>query len=56
MSELTLDSLWGAFKTASDLYDRALEEGDKSMMRMWSAEMTRIVSIIEERNKNAGSD
>lgn len=49
MSEFTLDSLWSAFKTASDLYDRALEEGDKSMMRMWSAEMTRITNLIDER-------
>ena len=56
MSELTLDSLWGAYKIASDLYDKALNEGNQFMMRKWSNEMTRIVDTIDERNQRAGSD
>lgn len=50
MSELTLDSLWGAYNEALDLYTRARAGGNQYMMQLWHKEMRRIAGIIENRN------
>ena len=50
MSELTTDSLWGAYNEALDLYTRARADGNQFMMRLWHKEMHRILVLIENNN------